>query len=152
MSDTPDSNIQQRKTATATATAVPATTPKGIMKSQRTSAASTQSQVLPGFAPAPGMGAGTPYSVDNDTGSLRYPFPDVTSKHRFKSYRLKGEYEKPWLTDPAMKKTKWNNVIVGTFMLLGVAAAGVICWFTVAPYRQGEVSPHSSSCILYDIE
>ncbi|PHH64984.1 hypothetical protein CDD81_3621 [Ophiocordyceps australis] len=56
-------------------------------------------------------------------------------KHKFKSYRLRGPYEKPWLSDPAMKKTRWNNIIVSALILLGVIGAGVICFFTVAPYQ-----------------
>ncbi|KAF7556471.1 hypothetical protein G7Z17_g1392 [Cylindrodendrum hubeiense] len=39
-------------------------------------------------------------------------FPNVNSNHRFKSSLLTGEYEKPWLSDPAMKKTRWNNAIL----------------------------------------
>ena len=56
-------------------------------------------------------------------------------KHSFKSYRLRGAYEKPWLADPAMRKTRWNNAIVCAWMLLGVVGAAVICFFSVWPYR-----------------
>lgn len=74
-----------------------------------------------------------------------YPFPEQPSgKHKFKSYRLKGAYEKPWLGDAALKKTRWNNVIVGVFVLLGFAGAGAICFFTAWPYRE---APH---CLVYE--
>jgi hypothetical protein len=80
------------------------------------------------------------YSVDDNGSARGYPFPEISgAKHRFKSYRLKGEYEKPWLTDPALKKTRWNNIIVSTFVLLGFAAAAAICYITIIPYKQGEV-------------
>lgn len=61
-------------------------------------------------------------------------------RHRFKSYRLRGEYEKPWLVDPAMKKTRWNNYIVWAWLALGVIGSGVICFFLVWPYRNLDVS------------
>lgn len=140
MSDTPESTIQQRKIA-------PASTPKSIMKPQRSSAHSSMSQVLPpvGFAPAPVSAMATPAYSETGSENVRYPFPEMGgAKHRFKSYRLKGEYEKPWLADPAVKKTRWNNVIVGTFMFLGIAAAGVVCYFMSAPYIQPDF------CLIYD--
>jgi hypothetical protein len=61
-------------------------------------------------------------------------------KHMFQSYRLVGDYEKPWLSNKAMKSTKWNDLIVGIFILSGIVGAGVIGFFTVWPYRQGDVS------------
>lgn len=69
---------------------------------------------------------------------------DIAPKRRFKSYRLRGDFEKPWLSDPAMKKTKWNNWIVRSFILLGFILAGVACFFMVWPYREGSV--RSSLC------
>lgn len=77
----------------------------------------------------------------SSNGAEGYPFPETPSgKHKFKSYRLRGEYEKPWINDPAMKKTRWNNLIVGLFILLGFAGAGAICFVTVWPYRPADVS------------
>lgn len=64
----------------------------------------------------------------------------LSLKHTFKSYRLVGEYEKPWLANKAMRSTRWNDLIVATFILLGLIGAGVIGFFTVWPYRQGDVS------------
>ncbi|KAH7318592.1 putative secreted glucosidase [Stachybotrys elegans] len=69
---------------------------------------------------------------------------DGGSRRRFKSYRLKGEYEKPWLGDPAVKKTRWNNAIVGAFIVLGFALAAVACFFMVWPYRSPE------HCLIYE--
>lgn len=65
-------------------------------------------------------------------------------KHKFKSYRLRGAYEKPWLKDPDVKKTRWNNVIVGTWILLGFIGAGVIAFFSAWPYRPLDF------CLVYD--
>ncbi|KZZ97566.1 gram-negative bacteria-binding protein 1 precursor [Moelleriella libera RCEF 2490] len=73
-----------------------------------------------------------------------YSSLDVASKRRFKSYRLRGEYEKPWLSDPAMYKTKWNNWIVRAFIVLGFMLAGVACYFMVAPYKDG------AYCLIYE--
>jgi len=61
-------------------------------------------------------------------------------KRPFKSYRLRGKYEKPWLSDPNMNKAKFNNWIVIFFIALGFALAALICWFSVQPYMQGPVS------------
>ena len=58
----------------------------------------------------------------------------------FQSYRLVGDYEKPWLSNKAMKSTRWNDLIVGIFILSGIIGAGVIGFFTVWPYRQADVS------------
>lgn len=63
------------------------------------------------------------------------------SKRRFKSYRLRGPHEKPWLSDPAMNKTNWNNWIVRAFILLGFILAGVVGFFMVWPYKEGSVRP-----------
>jgi hypothetical protein len=63
-------------------------------------------------------------------------------KHIFQSYRLVGEYEKPWLSNKAMKSTKWNDLIVGIFILLGIVGGAVVGFFTVWEYRQQDVSFH----------
>lgn len=59
------------------------------------------------------------------------------AKRKFKSYRLRGEYEKPWLADPAMKKTRWNNWIVIAWCLVGLAGAGLICFMGIRQYQTG---------------
>ncbi|KAG5920344.1 hypothetical protein E4U53_003930, partial [Claviceps sorghi] len=73
----------------------------------------------------------TPFITHRDSASL-----DFASKRRFRSYRLRGSYEKPWLSDPAMKKTKLNDWIVRAFILLGFILAGLSCFLTVWPYKQ----------------
>lgn len=47
-------------------------------------------------------------------------------KHVFKSYRLKGEYVQPWRADKRMKRTRYNNIIVWVFVLIGIALSGYI--------------------------
>ncbi|KAK1749885.1 glycosyl hydrolase [Echria macrotheca] len=52
-------------------------------------------------------------------------------KRRFKSYRLQGDYEKPWLSDPKLKRTRRNTWVMIGFTVLGLAAAAVYCVFEV---------------------
>lgn len=70
-------------------------------------------------------------------------FPNTNHKHRFQSSLLTGEYEKPWLKDPVFKKTKWNNVIVGIFFVLGFAGAAGIAFLLTYNYKQLDVSQHA---------
>lgn len=72
-------------------------------------------------------------------GFQTYSTAGFTSKKMFKSNRLQGEYEKPWLQNKAMKATRWNDFIVGGFILGGIIGAGVIGYFTVRDYVQGDV-------------
>ncbi|OAA40280.1 Concanavalin A-like lectin/glucanase, subgroup [Metarhizium rileyi] len=91
-------------------------------------------------SPSASIAPASPSSViTRDYSSL-----DITSKRRFKSYRLRGEFEKPWLSDPAMSKTKWNNWIVRGFILLGFILAGLACVLMIWPYRD---VPH---CLIYE--
>ncbi|KAK1908238.1 hypothetical protein P3342_013558 [Pyrenophora teres f. teres] len=46
----------------------------------------------------------------------------------FKSYRLRGEREQPWVTDPRMKKTKVGNWITFGFIMIGVVVSGYIMY------------------------
>lgn len=90
------------------------------------------------------LGHGTPrMSVDDDRSSGAFSPQQYAdgSKHKFKTYRLRGEkMEKPWLTDPAMKRTRWNNLIVGTWILLGFLGSGGVAFWMVWPYRSIDVS------------
>ncbi|KJZ74227.1 hypothetical protein HIM_06458 [Hirsutella minnesotensis 3608] len=69
---------------------------------------------------------------------------DDGRKRKFRSYRLRGEYDRPWLADPAVRKTRWNNLIVRGFILLGFIGSAVIGFFTVLPYRD---EPY---CLVYE--
>ncbi|RYN30502.1 hypothetical protein AA0112_g6665 [Alternaria arborescens] len=46
----------------------------------------------------------------------------------FKSYRLRGEREQPWVDDPRMKKTKVGNWITFGFVFIGFAVSGYIMY------------------------
>lgn len=81
-------------------------------------------------------------------GFQTYSQSGFTSKHIFKSNRLKGEYEKPWLQNKAMKATRWNDLIVGSFILAGLCGAGVIGFFTVRPFIQGDVRIRRSHYLM----
>lgn len=70
--------------------------------------------------------------------------PDATPRYRFRSYRLAGKMDKPWLQDKRMKKTRVNNIIVLVLVFLGFAAAGVLVYFLSKPYVQGDY------CLIYE--
>jgi beta-glucanase (GH16 family) len=71
-------------------------------------------------------------------------FPNTSRKHRFTSSLLTSEYEKPWLNDPVFRKTRWNNVIVGLFFILGFAGAGGIAFLLTWPYVQKDY------CLIFE--
>ncbi|KZM27353.1 hydrolase [Ascochyta rabiei] len=50
------------------------------------------------------------------------------SPHSFRSYKLRGEYEKPWLKDKRFKKGRINDVIVITFFALGCIVCAYILY------------------------
>lgn len=62
------------------------------------------------------------------------------SRKRFISYKLRGQYEKPWLQDPKFKRTKVNNYIIYGFIALGVAAAGAVAYLQIRGSLPTEVS------------
>lgn len=68
--------------------------------------------------------------------------PLTQAKRRFESYRLREKYERPWLDDPRMKKTRWNNWIVRGFFALGFAFSVFICFTATMEVTKHEVSIH----------
>jgi len=74
-------------------------------------------------------------------------------KYHFKSYRLKGEYEQPWKEDPRMKRTRVNNWIIWTFILIGVLVSGYVCFSATKSVGNHPVSqywrPYSSSSLTF---
>ncbi|KAF1943496.1 gram-negative bacteria-binding protein 1 precursor [Clathrospora elynae] len=50
----------------------------------------------------------------------------------FKSYRLRGEREQPWVTDPRMKRTRVGNWIVFGFIVVGTIISGYIMYTGVS--------------------
>lgn len=67
----------------------------------------------------------------------------LRARKRFISYRLRGDFEKPWLKDPKFKKTKVNNWIIYGFVLLGTALAGLVAWLQI----KGSL-PTDVSCLI----
>ncbi|KFZ13159.1 hypothetical protein V501_03864 [Pseudogymnoascus sp. VKM F-4519 (FW-2642)] len=65
-------------------------------------------------------------------------------KHQFRSYRLTGEYEQPWIKDKRMKKTRYNNLIVYAFMVIGFGVAGYIC------FAATQSVPKHDYCLILD--
>lgn len=60
-------------------------------------------------------------------------------KGRFKSSKLVGPYEKPWLKDPKFKKTRWNTAIVSFWATAGIVGAGLYTWFNVKDLGEQKV-------------
>lgn len=87
-------------------------------------------------------GLNNTWAIKMDNPSNRSSTLDtVKSRKRFVSYRLRGEYEKPWLQDPKFKRTKVNNYIIYGFMALGVVIAGVVAFFQIRGSLPTEVRP-----------
>lgn len=61
-------------------------------------------------------------------------------KHKFVSYRLKGDYPKPWMDHPRLKRTMLNNYIVTFFMVLGVLLSALICFMSARTVDRRPVS------------
>ncbi|KAF2430581.1 putative gram-negative bacteria binding protein [Tothia fuscella] len=71
------------------------------------------------------------------------PVDKARGKHRFKSYQLDGKYDQPWVSDPRMNRTRWNNWILRAFMFIGVALSAYICFSATQT-----VGKHSY-CLVY---
>ena len=105
-------------------------------------------------------GATSPSLVSVLSHDIRHNLETSTSrpKRRFKSYRLQGDYERPWLSDPKLNKTKWNAWVMTGFVVLGFVAAGAYCFLEVRnsigmPVRTISMLPpndtHQTDCSCY---
>jgi hypothetical protein len=65
-------------------------------------------------------------------------------KHKFVSYKLKGEYHQSWKDHPRLNRTKINNRIVYGFMGIGAALAALICFMNIRTIKK---HPY---CLVYD--
>jgi hypothetical protein len=64
-------------------------------------------------------------------------------QRKFKSARLVGDYEKPWLEDKSFQlRERADKIILGVCAFLGFIAAGFICW------NQWNMLPNHSVCTL----
>ncbi|KAH8896899.1 concanavalin A-like lectin/glucanase [Thozetella sp. PMI_491] len=81
-----------------------------------------------------------PYSVSSQMSVVsRKP-----GKRLFVSYRLSGEYEKPWINDPKLKRVRYNNWIMTSFIATGFAVAAVVA-FLITKSAISE-----PLCLIYD--
>ncbi|ATY61835.1 Concanavalin A-like lectin subgroup [Cordyceps militaris] len=121
----------------------PFATPGGSIRAGSSSSTPWQGSPRHSVDGGSGPGTFTPYTYNSVVhGGASTPLQ--APKHRFKSSRLRGDYEKPWLEDKDMRKTRWNNIIIGTLILLGFAAAGVVVFFMSKPYVQKDY------CLVYE--
>jgi hypothetical protein len=65
---------------------------------------------------------------------------DTYGRHRFKSYRLRGTYEKSWQSDPRMKKASVGNWIVRFFIFIGFALCAYINYASYQGVAKHDVS------------
>lgn len=72
-----------------------------------------------GDSAAPSVRADSYYSQRSDANR---PAP----KRRFESYRLRGDYEKPWATDKRLRRTRCGNYIIWGFIAAGLALSAFI--------------------------
>jgi hypothetical protein len=71
---------------------------------------------------------GNPIAISTDSSPRQANFlNEKRPKHRFRSYRLVGKYEQPWLEDPRMRKTKQNSWIVYGGVAIGALLSAYIC-------------------------
>jgi hypothetical protein len=65
---------------------------------------------------------------------------DSQARHRFKSYRLKGRYEKPWETDPRLNKRSVGNWILRICIILGFGLSAFINYYNFSGVAKHDVS------------
>lgn len=72
------------------------------------------------------------------------------SKRRLESYRLRGEYDRPWAAEGRKRNARYGNYIVWAFVVLGLLISALINFFTWRRVPQHQVSclPRCSSGIL----
>lgn len=96
------------------------------------------------FARTPESGSRAGSFMNSRAGTPQ-TFTTLHDKRTHKSYRLVGEYEKPWMTDKRLKATKWNNIIVYTCIGIGIAVSAVGIWL-----QSKQVVNHDYCLILDD--
>ncbi|KAF4341366.1 beta-1 3-glucan-binding [Fusarium beomiforme] len=64
-------------------------------------------------------------------------------RRRFKSSRLQGEFEKPWLEDKK-KQWNWDSTIFYTCIFIGLGIGGYLCW------KETTSVPNHEYCLVMD--
>ncbi|KAH7390819.1 concanavalin A-like lectin/glucanase domain-containing protein [Phaeosphaeria sp. MPI-PUGE-AT-0046c] len=86
-------------------------------------------------------------SISSTPMAGRYTPTEIQARKQprvFKSYRLRGDYVKPWADDKRLQRTKIGNWIVWGFIAIGVCASGYIMYTGV----QGATLP--PQCLIMD--
>ena len=52
--------------------------------------------------------------------------PRALVKRKFMSYRLRGDYEKPWINDKRLKRSRMGNLIIYGFIVAGLLMSAYI--------------------------
>ncbi|KAJ5392623.1 hypothetical protein N7509_008113 [Penicillium cosmopolitanum] len=92
----------------------------------------------------------TPPQFATPIGSIRSRRPDSADnghtarpRRRFRSSRLTGEFEKPWLED-GKRKPNWDSIIFYTCCAIALCVSGYICW------SEYEKVPRHDWCMILD--
>ncbi|KAG5744142.1 hypothetical protein H9Q72_012599 [Fusarium xylarioides] len=64
-------------------------------------------------------------------------------RRRFKSSRLQGEFEKPWIEDKK-KQWNWDSTIFYTCIFIGLGIGGYLCW------KETTGVPNHEYCLVMD--
>lgn len=93
----------------------------------------------------------SPSNMHSRTCSTDVSLPDSTYaysrkkiRHEFRSYRLVGKYEQPWLEDPRMRKTRQNSWVVYGGIVIGILLSLFIC------YTKIQSVTHHDYCLILD--
>ncbi|KAI8674518.1 Glycoside hydrolase family 16 [Fusarium keratoplasticum] len=118
--------------------------------------APTQTEGLPATVPYPDAAATPPESSTPALGrgsrissyqgqgrSLTSVTIDEKPRRKFKSSRLVGEYEKPWLAD-WKRETNWDSIIFYSGVLIALCISAYIAWNTVRKI------PKNEYCLILD--
>lgn len=61
------------------------------------------------------------------------------ARRQFKTYKLNGDYERPWLGDKRLKKSRVGNYIIWGFVVVGFALAAFVNFTVTQKVAQHEV-------------
>lgn len=83
-----------------------------------------------------------------------YPLPGrystvtrPTPKNKFKSYLLTSDYERPWLNDKRLKRSRVGNYIIWGFIVAGIGLSGYINYTAVVAVPKHSVCSRMFACV-----
>ena len=62
------------------------------------------------------------------------------ARRQFTSYKLNGDYERPWIGDKRLKKSRVGNYIIWGFVVVGLALAAFVNFSVAQKVSQHEVT------------